>query len=71
MTMKRISELTNEELISRLVSGSRYYGHEELAREIIKRFRLYVDHGDLSRIDDRKSIEGGWTENREERGPCL
>jgi len=71
MTMKRISELTNEELISRLVSGSRYYGHQELAREIIKRFRLYVDHGDLSRIDDRKSIEGGWMENREERGPCL
>lgn len=69
--MKRITELTNEELIGKWASGSRYYGHEELAREIIKRFRLYVNHGDLSRIDDRKSVEGGWMEDREERGPYL
>lgn len=69
--MKKITELTNEELIGRLASGSRYYGHEELSKEIIKRFRLYVGHGDLSRIDDRKSIEGRWMEDREEGRPCL
>lgn len=69
--MKNITRLTNEELISKLVKGSRYYDHEQLAREIIERFRLYVDHGDLSKIDDRRSIVGGWMEDREERGPCL
>ena len=69
--MKNVTRLTNEELISRLLEWSRYYGHEELKREIVERFRLYVDHGDLSEIDDRKSIEGGWMEDREERGPRL
>ena len=60
--MKYIIEATNRELLAALDSG-RYFSKEEAEQEILKRFRWYTAHGDLSENDRRKDITGGWMED--------
>lgn len=69
--MKNVRELTNEQLVRKLRDGSRYYPAATLIWEIVERFGLYVKHGDISELDERQHIEGGWMEDRDDDEPDL
>lgn len=69
--MKNVRELTNQELVRKLREGSNYYPAATLIWEIVERFGLYVKHGDISELDGRQHIEGGWMEDLDDDEPDI